>query len=831
MLRKLLAISIVGGIMVWLVLVFLGNVFGPSIQLDDIKDVIVGDKIIISGTARNIDDGYDANLILKGGGINTSYNIEIYGGLEDKTLWKGSTWTLEDGYTLTLENVYVTKNFWGTVVDAGMKLKLNNSIPFQIKEAGCDAWFGDCVDDRRSSSGSGIIYLDSGYYRFTITEEPNVVKELFFSTEIPKNNLFLTIRKERKVIYNGMGLQKTVSIKNGKFNTFFDSSGLDGGLYQVEVFSWKNSVNKSFNLILANIEDVSIIRSSDIFGTPTTVVVSMKNPSNENKKFNLNLWLDDALSQKTEVSIAPNSFETVKFNLNNLGVGIHKINIGGHEKLIEVKPVPLIKLDKISGDIGIGRDLTITGTSNRPDGTSVLITIKNADSELARQTTTINNGRFSSTISTSNAKEGIYTVKADDLSGASDSTPITFIKLKADLTVIGMSVNPSELIVGDSATITATVKNNGNIEGSRNVELKVDGLVRKSKSIQIQPNSIKEVQFTVQEDVGIHNIEIEGYTKSLTFKVKPVIQLNKIYNVRVGQDLTISGITNMPDDTKILVTAKSGDVSLTPQTIIVKDGSFSTIFTTGNAKEGIYTIKAEDSKGIYDTTSVLISTEIPELNYDLSVSPKDVTPDGTVTASITIKNNVDVVKDVVLNLKVDDQIRQSQTVSIPPNSIKVVSFDIKNEKVGSHIIDINGYVTSYSVSAPAPITVTDISTNELRIQLRSDKTIISKNENIFLTLSAVNKITNTKDVHLQVILVIPSGLSATETSFAKSGVGQYVSDSIIRSGESKTEFINVGVMPNQIGIFTITGEVVYYLGDDKNNGGTQKISLPITVIG
>ncbi|MCZ7401064.1 MAG: hypothetical protein O8C61_02450 [Candidatus Methanoperedens sp.] len=872
MLNRLLAYSIIGGIILGLILTLSGNVFDPSIQLDDIKDVVVGDKITVTGMAKGLDES-QVDVILKGANINSMYTIEFikeidrtdldekfnFGSIVDDV--KLDSWDIGDGYKL--------EAYWKTTPSPHdndlygyVYFIISGSTPFRIEDV--PGWhndvilisgnilriFGDQVGHFRQRYNAqesffdcmetppthAIMYDSARQISCTTKTVPTPIVPYYDSVKLETNSNNIEFNwaypyvKIRNVL-TGKGLHKTINMSNGRFNTFFDTSGLDGGLYQVDVISREVSINKSFNLILANIEDISIIRNSDVFGTPTTVAVSLKNPSNEIKKLNLNLWLDSAFNQMAEVSIPPNSFEITKFNLDNLGVGTHKISVGGHERLIEVKPVPFLKLDSISGDIGIGRDLTITGTSNRPDGTSVLITVKNADMEIARQTTTINNGRFSLSFGTSGYKEGVYTVKADDTNGNSASTTLTFIKLKAALDVVSMSVYPSELIIGESATITASVKNNGNIEGTRNIELKVDGLVRKSKPITIQPNSIREIQFIVKEDVGIHNIEIDGYTTSLIVKVKPAIQLNKISSVRIGQDLIISGTTNIPDNTKILVSAKSGDASLTPQSVLLKDGSISATFTTASAQEGIYTIKAEDSKGTSDTTSVLIFKDTPELSYDLSVSPKDVTPDGTVIASVTIKNNANMVKDVVLNLKIDDQMRQSQTISISPNSIKVVSFEIKNEKVGSHIIDVNGYVTSYSVSAPAPTTVTDISTNELRIQLRSDKTIISKNENIFLTLSAVNKITNTKDVHLQVILVIPSGLSATETSFAKSGVGQYVSDSIIKSGESRTEYINVGVMPNQVGTFTITGEVIYYLGDDRTSGGTQKISVPITVIG
>ncbi|MCW3133689.1 MAG: PGF-CTERM sorting domain-containing protein [Methanophagales archaeon] len=81
-----------------------------------------------------------------------------------------------------------------------------------------------------------------------------------------------------------------------------------------------------------------------------------------------------------------------------------------------------VKLDP-TADVGIGEPLVVTGTSNRKDGYPIVVTCK-GPVELDPQTVKLENGTFSVTFDTADAKVGTYTVKADDGDGHTDEATI-----------------------------------------------------------------------------------------------------------------------------------------------------------------------------------------------------------------------------------------------------------------------------------------------------------------------------------------------------------------------------------------------------------------------
>ena len=79
----------------------------------------------------------------------------------------------------------------------------------------------------------------------------------------------------------------------------------------------------------------------------------------------------------------------------------------------------------------------------------------------------------------------------------------------------------------------------------------------------------------------------------------------------------------------------------------------------------------------------------------------------------------------------------------------------------------------------------------------------------------MNKITNDKDLHLQLILTIPSGISATssEGAFSITG-GQATFDKVLKPGETISG-ITLNLVPNEVGSYTIKGDVIHQVGDEK----------------
>jgi len=113
------------------------------------------------------------------------------------------------------------------------------------------------------------------------------------------------------------------------------------------------------------------------------------------------------------------------------------------------------------------------------------------------------------------------------------------------------------------------------------------------------------------------------------------------------------------------------------------------------------------------------------------------------------------------------------------------------------------------------------------VSLHGEKTEVVLGEDILLKLSAVNLINKPK-MHLQAIIIPPSGMSVTSSEFSKSGAGQFTADYELEPGDGRD--IEVRIQSNQVGDFTVNGRIVYYFGDNKGTSEDYTLELPIKVL-
>ena len=112
------------------------------------------------------------------------------------------------------------------------------------------------------------------------------------------------------------------------------------------------------------------------------------------------------------------------------------------------------------------------------------------------------------------------------------------------------------------------------------------------------------------------------------------------------------------------------------------------------------------------------------------------------------------------------------------------------------------------------------------VNLHGEKTDVIAGEDILLKLSAVNLITR-PIMHVQVIIIPPSGMSVSSSEFVQSGAGQYTTTYELEPGQGRD--IEVRIETNQPGDFTVQGRVVYYYGKNTKNVEDYTLELPITV--
>lgn len=112
------------------------------------------------------------------------------------------------------------------------------------------------------------------------------------------------------------------------------------------------------------------------------------------------------------------------------------------------------------------------------------------------------------------------------------------------------------------------------------------------------------------------------------------------------------------------------------------------------------------------------------------------------------------------------------------------------------------------------------------VSLQGEKTNVNVGEDILLKLSAVNLITK-PPMHVQVIIIPPSGMSVSSSEFVESGAGQYTTTYDLEPGKGKD--IEVRIVANQVGNFNVNGRIVYYFGENKKDIEDYTLDLPIYV--
>ncbi len=113
------------------------------------------------------------------------------------------------------------------------------------------------------------------------------------------------------------------------------------------------------------------------------------------------------------------------------------------------------------------------------------------------------------------------------------------------------------------------------------------------------------------------------------------------------------------------------------------------------------------------------------------------------------------------------------------------------------------------------------------IDLHGERTNIEVGQQSLLKGSIVSFNTNKDNMHAQVIIIPPSGVSVVSADFVKGQAGQYTSDFELEPGKAKD--IEVAIVPNEPGEFKVMSKVSYYFGSDRDDNGYDEMKLDIKV--
>ena len=93
----------------------------------------------------------------------------------------------------------------------------------------------------------------------------------------------------------------------------------------------------------------------------------------------------------------------------------------------------------------------------------------------------------------------------------------------AAFSVSDLSIQPAELEVAETVTITVSVANTGGREGSYTIVLKINGVKEAEDRVTLAPGRSQDVTFTVTKaDAGSYSVDVNGLTGSFTVKPPPL---------------------------------------------------------------------------------------------------------------------------------------------------------------------------------------------------------------------------------------------------------------------------------------------------------------------
>ncbi len=280
-----------------------------------------------------------------------------------------------------------------------------------------------------------------------------------------------------------------------------------------------------------------------------------------------------------------------------------------------------------------------------------------------------------------------------------------------------------------------------------------------------------------------------------------------------------------------------------------------TYYRTGDGEKirfSIFDCLTTGERGTYDDNAGALRVDIYSATV-LSVtkvpSPHTIKEGDTTTVTVTVRNagatGTGEIRDIVVTdfvppgFKLMSGSVRAEYPMLKPDESRTLQYVIKPSASGTFNLDLAE--VSYSddrgehhtarsdartLTVVASAGLLPTAPRNTSVKLHGERTDVVIGDNILLKLSAVNLITKPV-MHVQVIIIPPSGMSVASSGFAMSGAGQFTSNYEIEPGVGRN--IEVVIVANQVGNFTVEGVVVYYFGDDMANYEDYTLELPIRV--
>jgi hypothetical protein len=480
------------------------------------------------------------------------------------------------------------------------------------------------------------------------------------------------------------------------------------------------------------VNSVSISDDTLEDGGSTEITAEVENTGVFSDTFEVRLEVDGSTVQTTNVFISGYSTTEVTFQESFSTPGEYSISVngvsGGTVTVGEPASFDVTDASLSDSEITPGESVETTASvENTGDLEGTFDAELEIDGQAVEsQSVTLGGGESTTvTFDRTFSDAGSY-----DVSVSGETAGTVTVLEPASFEVTDASLSDSEIVEGDTVETTASVENTGDLEGSYDVELEVDGQTVDSQSVTLDGGESTTVAFDrTFSDAGSYDVSVSGESAgSLEVLTPPDIEATTLETspnpalegetVDIQVTLENDGGATGEFDAQLQV---DGSTEATKTATVEGKSSTQVSFERSFGEAGEYSVQVSGS----ETVTVTVEEPASFSVTDLSVSSDEILAGDSVGVTATVANSGDREGTFEADLEIDGQTVSSKSVTVDGDQSKEVSFTRTIEEPGSASIQVaDSNTETVTVDRPATFDVTDISLSDSVI-LEGDSTTVT----------------------------------------------------------------------------------------------------------
>ena len=310
-------------------------------------------------------------------------------------------------------------------------------------------------------------------------------------------------------------------------------------------------------------------------------------------------------------------------------------------------------------------------------------------------------------------REGVYEVSLLNARGAftlvTEPTPASF-------QVTDLKVEPATVDPGQPVTVTFTLKNTGELEGSYQIRVFLNRLEEERRELPVSGLTTLPLTFPLQpKGEGIFTVEVAGLRRTFVV-VSPEQRSDLVLQTLSVDPPTVAGgepvvvtvdIRNRATESAagVLTALVNGEIVGQRELVVDGRGTTQETFFLSEETPGLYQVEVRQGLSADVVTSVLkgeflVTRKQAPASWEifrLEVTPQPARPHEALSVSFLLSNLGEQKGEVTVTVEVDGVREIEETLRVGPQTTQPVTFPLEGRPEGTYIVAVNGIEVQFHV--------------------------------------------------------------------------------------------------------------------------------------